>query len=67
MHAGLVAAVADIDLQRMERPAPDRGERNPLEQWPSVAHVPAPGSAAKLAQLDVPVTLTSRPLWDKLV
>ncbi len=38
MHAGLVAAIADIDLQRVERPAPERRKRDLLEQRPSVAH-----------------------------
>jgi hypothetical protein len=63
----LVAAIADIDLQRVQRPAADRRKRNLLEQRPSVAHALVPGSAAKLAQLDVLVTLTSPQTWHKLV
>src|SRR5262249_6341270 len=39
VHARLIAAVADIDLQRVEPPAPDRREREVFKQWPSVAHV----------------------------
>ena len=38
MHAGLVAAIADIDLERVEPAAPDRREGNLLKQGPSIAH-----------------------------
>ena len=39
MHAGLVAAIADIDLQRIEASAADGG-KSMLEQGPSLAHGP---------------------------
>ncbi len=38
MHAGLVAAIADIDLQRVEPAAADRRERDRFEQRPGVSH-----------------------------
>src|SRR5436305_5835659 len=38
MHAGLVATITDVDLQRVEPPAPDRREGNFFEQRPSIAH-----------------------------
>jgi hypothetical protein len=38
MHAGLVAAIANIDLQSIEPPAPQRRKRNPFEQGPRFAH-----------------------------
>src|SRR5262249_43799793 len=38
MHAGLIAAVAEIDLQGVEAAAADRRKRNRFEERPSVAH-----------------------------
>src|ERR1700674_4616379 len=38
MHARLIAAIAHVELQRVEPPPADRGEGNFLKQWPSVAH-----------------------------
>ena len=38
MHAGLVAAIADIDLQRVEPAAPERRKLDRFEQRPSIAH-----------------------------
>ena len=38
VDAALVAAVADIELQRIEPPAPDRRERNLFEQRQGLAH-----------------------------
>ncbi len=38
MDAGLVAAIADVDLQRFQLAAPDRRESNLVEQRQRVAH-----------------------------
>jgi hypothetical protein len=38
MDAGLIAAIAEIDLQRVELPAPDRRKGNRFEQGPGIAH-----------------------------
>ena len=38
MHAGLVAAIADIDLQGVEPAAADRREGNFLQQRKGVVH-----------------------------
>src|SRR4051812_29703548 len=38
MHARLIAAIADIDLQGLQRPTRNRRKRNPVEQRPRVAH-----------------------------
>jgi hypothetical protein len=39
MHALLIAAVTDIDLQRIKPPAPDRRKRDVLQERPRVSHV----------------------------
>src|SRR6516225_723280 len=38
MHARLIAAIADIDLQGVEPPSDERWEFDLFEQWPSIAH-----------------------------
>src|SRR5215218_695409 len=57
MHAGLIAAIADIDLQRIQTPAAQRRERNSLEQGPCVAHASGLGEApggVKLTRANTP-------------
>src|SRR5262245_36569887 len=38
VHAGLIAAIADIDLKRVEPAAPDRRKGNLLKPRPGIAH-----------------------------
>src|SRR4051812_5516178 len=57
MHAGLVAAIAKIDLQRVEPSPSDRGKGDLLEQWPGVAHRARPtGAKRNVAQSFAAVT-----------
>jgi hypothetical protein len=51
MHAGLVAAIADVDLQGVEPAAADRRERDFLQQREGVVH------AGNVAEADWVVTL----------
>jgi hypothetical protein len=38
MHARLIAAIADIDLQRIEPAAPERRKIDLIEKRPGIAH-----------------------------
>src|SRR5262249_49974633 len=46
VHAGLVAAIADIDLERVEPAAPDRRKGNLAKPRPRVTHRAGPCSHA---------------------